>query len=285
VHQSDSSTGKLKKASRAKGKIERRFLILKTDFESLFHMHRPRSVAEANDWLSKYLLTYNAREHPEPGIQGSQIEVWANHLPSSGYRQVCDADTFWSYVAEPENYQVGPDARIIMANNSVYVVSPDLAGERVEVWHAADNRRLFVKDVYGKVHGPYPVALRPVPAEQFRQHHKTKRDRMMERIVNLSESITIKQESIYADRRSCEAKALTYHLRYTPFAGPEPFREQNFGSIREFNQRFFDWFKRPVGTLPRHVQNELMQAFEETQNPDKLWQKSQSILRNHNLVR
>lgn len=285
VHQSDKATGKLKKASRAKGKIERSFRTLKTDFESLFHFHRPRNVVEANEWLFKYLLTFNSRPHPEPGVQGSRIHVWANGLPTSGYRQVCDEDTFWSYVAEPENYVVGPDARIIMGNKTVYVVSPDLAGERVEVWHAADIQGLFVKDVYGKVHGPYPVALKPVSAGDFRQHRKTERDRIMEKIVAIAESLTIPQEAIYADRRTPEQKDLTYQLRYTPFTGPEPFRQKDFASLRDFNQRFFDWFKKPMGTLPQKVQHELEEAFEETQNPDKLWQKSQTILRNHHLVR
>lgn len=285
VHQSDSMTGKLKKASRAKGKIERSFQTLKSDFESLFHFHRPRNVAEANEWLFKYLLTFNSRPHPEPGVDGSRMQVWINGLPDSGYRQICDEDTFWTYVSEPESHVVGPDARIIMGNKSVYVVSPDLAGERVEIWYAADNQGLFVKDVYGKVHGPYPVALRPVPAGDFKQHKKTERDRMVEKIMAISGSITIPQEAIYADRRTSEQKDVIYQLRYTPFTGPEPFIEKDFASIRDFYQRFFDWFKKPVGTLPQKVQHDLEEAFEETRNPDKLWRLSQAILRNHHLMR
>lgn len=285
VHRSDRTTGKLKKASRAKGKIEKRFLDLKNDFESLFNFHRPRSVEEANQWLYQYLMTYNSRPHPEPGIEAPKIDVWANDLPPGGYRQMCDENTYWSYVAEPEYYVVGPDARIIMGNKSVYVVSPDLAGERVEVWHAPESQRLFVKDVYGKVHGPYPVALKPIPAESFRQHRKTERDRIMERIVHLSKNITIPKESIYADRRPSEQKDLAYQLRYIPFTGPDPFQPEDFASMRDFNQRFFEWFKKPVGTLSQQVQHELATAFEETRNPDELWRKSQIILRNHKLVR
>ena len=108
---------------------------------------------------------------------------------------------------------------------------------------------------------------------------------MMERIVKLSQILTIRQESIYADRRPAEQKALTYQLRYVPFTGPEPFRRRDIASMRDFNQRFFDWFKKPVGTLPQAVQQELSAAFEETKNPDQLRQKSQTILRNHKLVR
>ena len=64
-----------------------------------------------------------------------------------------------------------------------------------------------------------------------------------------------------------------------------PFIEKDFVSIRDFYQRFFDWFKKPVGTLPQKVQYELEEAFEKTRNPDKLWQLSQAILRIHKLVR
>lgn len=285
VHQSDKATGRLKKASRAKGKIERQFLFLKEDFESLFHFHRPRNVDEANAWLMKYLLTFNCRPHPEPGVEGTRIEAWVRGLPGKGYRKVCDADTFWSYVAEPERRVVGADGRLIMRNKSVYVLSPDLAGEQVEVWYAADNQGLFVKDLQGKVHGPYPVALRPIAAGQFKAHPKTGLDRVMERIVALSETLTIPQESIYADRRTRQQKNLVYQLRYVPFIGPEPFKASRFSSIRDFYQTFFEWFKRPIGALPKAVQQELEAAYEKQKAPDALWKQSQHILRKHKLVR
>ena len=285
VHQSDKAVGKLKKAARAKGKIERQFLFLKEDFESLFHFHRPRDVQEANQWLGKYLLPFNARPHPEPGIEGSRIAVWARDLPEAGYRRVCDPDKFWSYVAEPEQRVVGPDARLIMGNKSVYVVNPDLAGERVEVWYAADNEGVFVKDSRGKVYGPYPVALRPIPAGTFRRHRKTPLDRIMERIVALSETISIPQEAIYADRRTQEQKDLVYQLRYVPFAGPEPFASPAFSSMRDFYQTFFEWFKQPFGTLPEAAQEELERAYETDRDPKNLWKQSQQILRKHKLVR
>lgn len=285
VHQSDKATGKLVKASRAKGKIERSFLILKEDFESLFHFHRPRNVNEANDWLFKYLLTFNSRPHPEPGFEGTRLETWIKGLKDNQFRKVCNEDTFWTYVSEPELYTVGPDARIIMGNKSVYVVNPDLAGERVEVWYAADNQSLFVKDTHEKVHGPYPVALRPLQAGTFKQHKKTERDKLLDHIVSLSQSISIPQESIFADRRSPEQKESTYQLHSIPFRGPEPYTTQPFSTIRDFYQSFFDWFKKPFGALPEDVQAELECAYEEVKEPDELWRKSQTILRNHKLVR
>jgi hypothetical protein len=242
-------------------------------------------VNEANAWLMKYLLTFNARPHPEPGVEVTRIEVWARGLPKKGYRKICDANTFWSYVAEPERRVVGADGRLTMGNKSVYVLSPDLAGEQVEVWYTADNQGLFVKDLQRKVHGPYPVALRPIDAGQFKTHPKTALDRLMERIVTLSETLSIPQESIYADRRGREQKDLVYQLRYVPFTGPEPFRASAFSSIRDFYQTFFEWFKRPFGALPEAVQQELEAAYEKQKAPDELWKQSQHILRKHNLVR
>lgn len=285
IHQSDRSTGKRKKAARAKGKIEKQFLPLKEDFESLFHFHRPSHVNQANEWLRKYLLPFNSRAHPEPGFEGSRIEVWVKDLPAKGYRKVCDRGTFLSYIAEPDLRVVGSDARLIMSNKSVYVVNPDLAGARVEVWYAADNEGLFVKDLKGKVYGPYPAMIKPIPAGEFRQHKKTPLDRMMERIVELSEHISIPQESIYADRRTPEQKNAVYEVRHIPFAGPETFKAPQLSTVRDFYQVFFDWFKRPFGALPAAVQDELESAFEENKNPDELWKKSQKILRNHKIVR
>ncbi|MBF0232946.1 MAG: transposase family protein [Desulfamplus sp.] len=284
VHQSDRQTGKLKKASRAKGKVERQFLFLKEDFESLFHIHRPRNVDEANEWLLKYLLTCNCRPHPEPAIEGTRIEIWANDLHNKTFKKVCDPDTFWAYIAEPNFRIVGPDARIIMPNKSVYVLNPDLAGQQVEVWHAADGEGLFVRDTHGKVFGPYPVTLKPILAFQFKSHRKTSLDQIMDKIVETSKEISIPQESIYADRRTDKQKNTIYELHHHPFIGPKPFARPNIQSLRNFYQIFFDWFKQPFGALPENVQNNLESAYKESKDPDLLWQKCQKILSEHQIV-
>lgn len=265
--------------------MERLFRFLKEDFESLFHFHRPVNVDQANEWLMKYLLNHITRTHPETGIQDSRIEVWARGLAGGRYRKVCDPDTFWSYVSEPELRTVGPDARLILDNKHVYVLDSSLAGEKVEVWHAADDRGVHVKDAGGKIYGPYPAALRPVPAEEFRRHRKTPLDRTMERIASLSDKISIPQESIYA---SGGQKAGTSHypnLSPHPFTGPAPFKPASFKSVRDFYQAFYDWFRQPVGTLPPAVREELNAIFKESKDPDQLWRMSQKILRKHKLVR
>jgi hypothetical protein len=285
VHLSDRATGKLKKASRAKGKIEKSFLFFKEDFESLFHFHRPKDVDQANQWLKKYLLTHMSRPHPETGIDGTRIEIWAKDLPAGKYQKVCDPDIFWSYVLEPERRTVGPDARLILDNKHVYVLDSDLAGEKVEVWYAADNKGIHVKDAQGKVYGPYLVSLRPIPAGEFRQHKKTPLDRTMERIVALSKNISIPQESIYSDQSKKPALSSSVNIKYQPFKGPEPFKTIGFKSIRNFYQAFYNWFKKPVGTLSQEIQEELDVIFKEFEDPDELWRQSQKLLRKHKLVK
>ena len=285
VHCSDSATGKLKKASRAKGKIEVTFRLLKEDFESLFHIHRPQNVEEANQWLKQYLLTFNARKHPEPGFPHSRIDTWARGLPEKGYRAVCAKEVFWGYVAEPATHKVGADARLILADQTVYVLSPDLAGTTVSFWHGHDGEELYVKDEHGKVHGPYPVSLKPAVAGTFKRHPKTDQERMMEHILEMAAGLTIPQESIYADRRTNEQKNVVYHLRSTPFSGPDPFRAPPFQNVREFYQSFYEWFRQPFGTLPEEARKELEAAFQQNQDPRELWRRSQGILRRHKLVR
>jgi hypothetical protein len=234
----------------------------------------------------KYLLTHISRPHPETGFDGTRIEIWAKNLPAGKYRKVCDPDTFWSYVAEPELRVVGPDARLVMDNKYVYVLDSDLAGEKVEVWYSANGKGIHVKDSQGKVSGPYPVTLRPIAAGEFHQHKKTPLDRTMERIVSLADNISIPQESIYVDRRKKTGVSDFANIRYEPFAGPQPFLAASpFGSNRDFYQAFYDWFKQPVGTLPQPVQEELDTIFKECKDPDELWRQSQKILRKYKLVR
>ena len=188
-------------------------------------------------------------------------------------------------MSEPELRVVGPDARLIMDNKYVYVLDSDLAGERVEVWYAANGRGIYAKDAQDKVYGPYPVTLRPIAAGEFRQHKKTPLDRTMERIVSLSDKISIPQESIYASQGKKAGLSDFSNIRYDPFTGPEPFKTSPFGSIRDFYQAFYDWFRQPVGTLPQPVREELDTIYKEIKDPDQLWRQSQKILRKYKLVR
>ena len=65
--------------ARSKGKVERPFRTIKELHETLYHFHEPQNEAEANLWLRRYLLRYNAQVHrSEPH---SRIEDWVRNLP------------------------------------------------------------------------------------------------------------------------------------------------------------------------------------------------------------
>jgi len=60
--------------TRAKGKVERPFRTVKEMHETLYHFHEPHDEIEANQWLFRFLLRYNAMTHrSEPH---SRFEDW-----------------------------------------------------------------------------------------------------------------------------------------------------------------------------------------------------------------
>jgi hypothetical protein len=47
--------------ARAKGKVERPCRTVKEAHETLYHFHKPDTEEQANAWLCRYLLRYNAQ--------------------------------------------------------------------------------------------------------------------------------------------------------------------------------------------------------------------------------
>jgi hypothetical protein len=131
--------------------VERCFRTVKESFETLFHFHTPKTVAEANQWLFKHLLHYNSQPHPMQA--GSRIEVWACDLPAAGFHRMCAWDTFCTFAREPEFRTVGLDGRISLENR-IDQVTPELSGERVEVWKGVFDLGVYVQDQGGAIHGP-----------------------------------------------------------------------------------------------------------------------------------
>ncbi|GAA4249271.1 hypothetical protein GCM10022293_11950 [Azospirillum formosense] len=95
--------------ARSKGKVERPFRTVKDVHETLYHFHEPQDEAEANLWLRRYLVRYNAQDHrSEPH---SRIEDWVRNLPEKGCREMCAWDRFCAFAREPERRKVGIDTR------------------------------------------------------------------------------------------------------------------------------------------------------------------------------
>ena len=74
------------------------YLVLQEDFERLFNHYRPGTIKDANDWLLKYVTSYNSRPLRETLAHQSHIDAWEKGLPPNGYRKVCDIKTFKSYL-------------------------------------------------------------------------------------------------------------------------------------------------------------------------------------------
>jgi hypothetical protein len=103
-----AGSGVLRTTARSKGKVERPFRTVKDVHETLYHFHEPQDEAEANLWLRRYLVRYNAQDHrSEPH---SRIEDWVRLLPEKGYREMCAWDRFCAFAREPERHKVGTPA-------------------------------------------------------------------------------------------------------------------------------------------------------------------------------
>lgn len=114
--------------ARSKGKVERPFRTVKEAHETLYHFHKPETEQQANEWLLRYLLNYNAQRHrSEPH---SRIDDWLTHLPAEGLREMCTWEQFCRFAREPERRKVGIDARLSIEGTQ-YEVEPAMAGESV----------------------------------------------------------------------------------------------------------------------------------------------------------
>jgi hypothetical protein len=96
--------------ARAKGKVERAFRTVKEAHETLYHFHKPASEEEANRWLHRFLVQYNAQPHRAGG--GSRLDDWHANLPDAGLRVMCSWERYCAFAREPERRKVGSDARV-----------------------------------------------------------------------------------------------------------------------------------------------------------------------------
>ena len=149
----------------SKGKVERPFRTVKEAHETLYHFHQPENEAEANLWLRRYLVRYNAQQHrSEPH---SRIEDWLRHLPDDGVREMCAWERFCAFAREPERRKVGVDARISV-DGAAYEVDAELAGETVVLWWGLFDQELYVEHGDERF-GPYAPVGGPIPLHRYRQ--------------------------------------------------------------------------------------------------------------------
>lgn len=171
--------------ARAKGKVERAFRTIKDVHETLYHFHQPENEVEANQWLQRYLLTYNRQPHRSESH--SRLEDWVANLPTEGFKEMCSWEQYCRFAREPERRKVGPDARISI-DGTAYELEPEMAGEFVLLlWGLFDNE--LYAEFEGERFGPYVPVTGPIPLNRYRAFKKTIVDEKADRIRALADQL------------------------------------------------------------------------------------------------
>lgn len=173
--------------ARAKGKVERPFRTVKEAHETLYHFHKPDTEAQANEWLLRYLLRYNAQQHRSQ--PHSRQADWLANLPAEGLHEMCTWEQFCRFAREPERRKVGVDARVTVAGTA-YEVDPQLAGEVVLLLWGLFDDALYI-EYEGERSGPYTPVAGPIPLHRYRAFKRGKREERADRIRHAADQLTL----------------------------------------------------------------------------------------------
>lgn len=230
--------------ARAKGKVERPFRTVKEAHETLYHFHQPGSEEEANQWLARFIATYNARDHRnEPH---SRIDDWLAHLPAEGIRQMCAWGRFCAFAREPERRRVGIDCRMSVAG-VVYEVDPELAGESVVVWWGLFDQELWIERDDERF-GPFHPIGGPIPLHRYRKHRKSRRESRADQVAALADKLVLPRAAVSGEDGVVlilPAAAVSV----LPFQGPDPFHELAFANPLAARRAIADEIRLPLAKL------------------------------------
>jgi hypothetical protein len=230
--------------ARAKGKVERPFRTVKEAHETLYHFHQPESEEEANQWLGRYIDTYNAKDHrSEPH---SRIDDWLAHLPAEGLRQMCAWERFCTFAREPERRLVGIDCRLSVAG-VVYEVDPELAGETVVVWWGLFDQQLWVERGDERF-GPFQPIGGPIPLHRYRKHRKSRRESRSEQVAALADRLVLPRAAVSGEDGVVEVRTAAA-IPMQPFRDPDPFHELTFAGPLAARRAIADEIRLPLAKL------------------------------------
>jgi hypothetical protein len=230
--------------ARAKGKVERPFRTVKEAHETLYHFHQPESEEEANQWLERYIDTYNAKDHrSEPH---SRVDDWLAHLPVEGLRQMCVWERFCAFAREPERRLVGIDCRLSVAG-VVYEVDPELAGETVVVWWGLFDQELWVERGEERF-GPFHPIGGPIPLHRYRKHRKSRREMRAEQVAVLADKLVLPRAAVSGEGGVVEVRTAAAILMQ-PFRDPDPFHELTFAGPLAARRAIADEIRLPLAKL------------------------------------
>lgn len=235
--------------ARAKGKVERPFRTVKDAHETLYHFHQPETEAEANQWLARFVATYNRADHrSEPH---SRIEDWLAHLPEGGIKAMCAWERFCAFAREPERRAVGIDCRMTVAG-VLYEVDAELAGETVVVWWGLFDQELWVERGEERW-GPYHPVGGPVPLHRYRKHRRSRREARADKVGELAAKLSLPRAALSGedDVVVVGARALgsTTPVPVRPFVDPDPFHELTFPTPLAARQAIADELRLPLAKL------------------------------------
>ena len=230
--------------ARSKGKVERPFRTVKEAHETLYHFHKPQTEAEANAWLSNFIVKYNEKPHRrEPH---SRIEDWVANLPEPGFRGMCSWERFCAFAREPERRTVGSDAHLSI-QGARYEVDSELAGEEVVLWWGLFDQELFV-EWRDKRFGPYRPSGGPIPLHRYRKRRKSAREKRAETVAALAAQLSIPRAAV-SGHTALGPGADVVALPRTPFIDPDPWGELGYRSELEARRGIAGKLGKPLGAL------------------------------------
>ncbi len=251
--------------ARAKGKVERPFRTVKEMHETLYHLHEPETLAEANTWLMQFLLHYNQQPHRRESH--SRMEDWMSNLPKDGIREMCSWERFCTFAREPETRKVGIDARITV-EGVAYEVEPDLAGEKVILWWGLFDSELYVEHQENR-YGPYAPVGKPIPLHSYRSFKKTKTQKRADRIEALANQLTLPSSAIgQVELPLVSENVIPFPVR--SFVDPDPFEELTFKNEIAAKKAIAYYLVKPLAKLTAEQMATVDSILEKTLNKEEV---------------
>lgn len=250
--------------SRAKGKIERTNRTIKESFETLFHLHKPSKLSQANQWLMNYLKQYNGAPHRSEKL--SKMVVWRQFLPTEGYRQMCSWEKFCQFVREPETRIVASDA-CVNVNGTSYQLTADMAGNEVILLHGILDNELYVEFLEKKF-GPFYPSCGPIPLHSFHRHKKSITEKRADEIAQLAYTLSVPISIMAAEEpriiNSLEkSHAILNNQPYIPFDEDKIIFFQDQIEARQAIALFLN---KPLAELSEQQSKHINQIIEESLN-------------------
>jgi hypothetical protein len=247
--------------ARAKGKVERPFRTVKEMHETLYHLHEPETITEANTWLMQFLLHYNKQPHRRESH--SRIEDWMRNLTPDGIREMCSWERFCTFAREPEKRKVGIDARITV-EGVAYEVEPDLAGEKVILWWGLFDSELYVEHQENR-YGPYAPIGKPIPLHSYRSFKKSNTQKRADRIEAIASQLSLPTSAIGKVELPVVAEnVIPFPVR--SFVDPDPFEELTFKNAIEAKRAIAYYLVKPLAKLTPEQMATVESILEKTLN-------------------